>query len=201
MKWPTAAPRLTSGRIPKTLSRRFSNPTTPNRRYNVYEAANDSARSDRTVDTQGYQRRMDTAAEIEELQNKLQMTEMQNKHLQSQLEHPRPARDIWQDESPSIRRVQLLERENGRLHDQLDDSAKKVSSLERSIRSGELSLRDVQAKSTRNYTILINSQEQSRRSLLKVHNDTMADFGDAKANSKSSNAPGQPWRSTSRCPV
>jgi myosin protein heavy chain len=161
--------------------KRFSNPTTPNRRYNVHEGANDSARSDRTVDTQGYQRRMDTAAELEELQNKLQMTEMQNKHLQGQIERSTPGRDIWQDDSPSIRRMQLLERENGRLHDQLDDSSKKVSSLERSIRSGELSLRDVQAKSHEELYDLINSQEQSRRSLLKVHNDTMAEFGDAKA--------------------
>ncbi|KAJ5947397.1 hypothetical protein N7466_000412 [Penicillium verhagenii] len=160
--------------------KRMSNPTTPNRRYNAYDAVNDSARSDKTVDTQGYQRRMDAAAEIEELQNKLQMTEMQNKHLQSQLAQSTPSQDIWQDDSPSIRRVHLLERENGRLHDQLDDSAKKFSTLERSIRSGELSLRDVQAKSHEELYDLINSQEQSRRSLLKVHNDTMADFGDAK---------------------
>ncbi|KAJ5948811.1 hypothetical protein N7454_002118 [Penicillium verhagenii] len=160
--------------------KRMSNPTTPNRRYTAYDAVNDSARSDKTVDTQGYQRRMDAAAEIEELQNKLQMTEMQNKHLQSQLAQSTPSQDIWQDESPSIRRVHLLERENGRLHDQLDDSAKKFSTLERSIRSGELSLRDVQAKSHEELYDLINSQEQSRRSLLKVHNDTMADFGDAK---------------------
>lgn len=162
--------------------KRISNPSTPNRRYNnVYEGANDSARSDRTVDTVGYQRRMDTAAEIEELQNKLQMTEMQNKHLQSQLQQSTPARDIWQDDSPSIRRMQLLERENGRLHGQLDDSAKKVSALERSIRSGELSLRDVQAKSHEELFDLINSQEQSRRSLLKVHNDALAEFSDAKS--------------------
>lgn len=161
--------------------KRFSNPSTPNRLQNVYETANDSARSDRTVDTVGYQRRMDSAAEIEELQNRLQMTEMQNRHLQGQIERSTPSRDIWQDESPSIRRMNLLERENGRLHDQLDDSAKKVSSLERSIRSGELSLRDVQAKSHEELYDLINSQEQSRRSLLKVHNETMADFGEAKS--------------------
>ncbi|KAJ5759946.1 hypothetical protein N7520_007102 [Penicillium odoratum] len=161
--------------------KRPSNPSTPSRRYNAHEGVNDSARSDKTVDTQGYQRRMDVAAEIEELQNKLQMTEMQNKHLQSQLERSTPSRDIWQDESPSIRRVQLLERENGRLHDQLDDSAKKVSTLERSIRSGELSLRDVQAKSHEELYDLINSQEHSRRSLLKAHNDTLAEFGDVKA--------------------
>ncbi|KAJ6164498.1 Myosin tail [Penicillium chermesinum] len=165
----------------ETAYKRFSNPTTPNRRQNVYEGANDSARSDRTIDTVGYQRRMDTAAELEELQNKLQMTEMQNKHLQSQLERSTPSRDIWEDDSPSMRRMNLLERENGRLHDQLDDSAKKVSSLERSIRSGELSLRDVQAKSHEELYDLINSQEQSRRSLLKVHNATLAEFADAKS--------------------
>ncbi|KUM60627.1 hypothetical protein ACN42_g6502 [Penicillium freii] len=165
----------------ENAAKKYSNPTTPNRRYNAFEAPNDSARSDRTVDTQGYQRRMDTAAELEELQNKLQMTEMQNKHLQSQLGRSTPTADIWQDDSPSIRRMQLLERENGRLHDQLDDSSKKVSSLERSIRSGELSLRDVQAKSHEELYDLINSQEQSRRSLLKVHNETMSEFGDAKA--------------------
>ena len=117
----------------ENAAKKYSNPTTPNRRYNPFEAPNDSARSDRTVDTQGYQRRMDTAAELEELQNKLQMTEMQNKHLQSQLGRSTPTADIWQDDSPSIRRMQLLERENGRLHDQLDDSSKKVSSLERSL--------------------------------------------------------------------
>ncbi|KAJ5647429.1 hypothetical protein N7490_003801 [Penicillium lividum] len=161
--------------------KRPSNPSTPNRRYNAHDGVNDSARSDKTVDTQGYQRRMDVAAELEELQTKLQMTEMQNKHLQSQLERSTPSRDIWQDESPSIRRVQLLERENGRLHDQLDDSAKKVSTLERSIRSGELSLRDVQAKSHEELYDLINSQEHSRRSLLKAHNDTLAEYGDVKA--------------------
>ncbi|CAG8931939.1 unnamed protein product [Penicillium salamii] len=164
----------------ENATKRYSNPTTPNRRYNVFEGANDSARSDRTVDTQGYSRRMDTAAELEELQNKLQMTEMQNKHLQSQIARSTPAGDIWQDDSPSVRRMQLLERENGRLHDQLDDSSKKVSSLERSIRSGELSLRDVQAKSHEELYDLINSQEQSRRSLLKLQKETMAEFGDAK---------------------
>lgn len=162
--------------------KRISNPSTPSRRYNALpDGANDSARSDRTVDTVGHQKRMDAAAEIEELQNKLQMTEMQNMHLQSQLQQSTPTRDIWEDQSPSVRRMQLLERENGRLHDQLDDSAKKVSALERSIRSGQLSLRDVQAKSHEELYDLINSQEQSRRSLLKAHNETMAEYGEAKA--------------------
>ncbi|EER41352.1 myosin type II heavy chain [Histoplasma capsulatum H143] len=111
--------------------KRYSNPCTPNnRRFNFNDGANDSGRSDRAVDTVAFQKRMDTAAEIEMLQNQLQLTEMQNRQLQSQLERSSPARDSWQDESPSIRRMQLLERENGRLHEKLDDSAKKVSALE-----------------------------------------------------------------------
>lgn len=162
------------------IAKKLGTPTTPNRRLNLNDNTNDSARSDKTVDTVGYQKRMDLAGEIEELQNKLQMSEMQNKHLQGQLDRSAP-RDIWQDESPSVRRMQLLERENGRLHDQLDDSSKKVSALEKSIRSGELSLRDVQAKSHEELYDLINSQEQSRRSLLRVHNETVAEITDAKA--------------------
>lgn len=161
--------------------KKYSAPTTPVRRFVVNETANDSSRSDRTVDTMGYQRRMDFAAEVEELQNQLQMSEMQNKHLRNQLEQATPLRDMWQDESPSIRRMQLLERENGRLHNQLDDSAKKMSALERSIQSGELSLRDVQAKSHEELYDLINSQEQSRRSLLMAHNEAMGEFGEVKA--------------------
>lgn len=180
--------QVASNRTPTHLRKNSENsmkkhsaPTTPVRKFNFNEPANDSGRSDRTVDTVGYQRRMDFATEIEELQNKLQMSEMQNKHLQGQLGHVTPLRDMWQDESPSVRRMQLLERENGRLHDQLDDSTKKMSALERSIRSGELSLRDVQAKSHEELYDLISSQEQSRRSLLKVHNAAMAEFGDAKS--------------------
>lgn len=159
--------------------KKLPTPRTPDRRLN-FEGVIDSGRSDRTVDTDGYQKRMDMATEIEELQNKLQMSEMHNKHLQNQYEQATPQQDIWQDESPSIRRMQLLQRENGRLHDQLDDSAKKVSSLERSIRAGDISLRDIQAKSHEELFDLINSQEQSRRSLLKVHNETMAEFGEVK---------------------
>ncbi|KAK2807657.1 hypothetical protein FQN51_000094 [Onygenales sp. PD_10] len=161
--------------------KRYSNPSTPNRRFNFADGANDSARSDRTVDTVAYQKRMDAAAEIEMLQNQLQLTEMQNRHLQSQLERSTPARDTWQDESPSVRRMQLLERENGRLHEKLDDSAKKVSALERSIHTGELTLRDVQAKSHEELYDLLNSQEQSRKSLLQVHKSALADLTDAKS--------------------
>ncbi|PYH84735.1 hypothetical protein BO82DRAFT_351548 [Aspergillus uvarum CBS 121591] len=160
------------------IAKKFGTPTTPNRKLNFNEMA-DSARSDRTVDTVGYQKRMDMAAEIEELQNKLQISEMQNKHLQNQLAQASPARDIWQDDS--VRRMQLLERENGRLHEQLDDSTRKLSAMEKSIHTGELSLRDIQAKSHEELYDLINSQEQSRRALLQVHKETMAEFGDSKA--------------------
>ena len=67
-------------------TKKYSNPSTPNRRFNFNEMTQDSGRSDRTVDTTTYQKRMDAAAELEELQNKLQMTEMQNRHLRNQLD-------------------------------------------------------------------------------------------------------------------
>ena len=173
-------------RIRKTsngFTHRFnSNTNTPNRFRDMKENIGpDSGRSDRTVDTVTYQKKMDHATEVEELQTQLQMTQMQNKHLQAQLERQTPAKDVWVDESPSVRRVQKLERENGRLQDKLDDSTKKVSALERSIRSGELSLRDVQAKSHEELYDLISSQENSRKSLLQTHNGTIADLADAKA--------------------
>ncbi|EEP78856.1 myosin-11 (Myosin heavy chain [Uncinocarpus reesii 1704] len=161
--------------------KRYSNPSTPNRRFNLIETAGDSGRSDRTVDTVAFQKRMDLAAEVEMLQNQLQMSEMQNRHLQSQLDRATPVRDTWQDESPSVRRMKLLERENGRLHEKLDDSAKKVSALERTIQSGELTLRDVQAKSHEELYDLLNSQENSRKSLLQVHKSTLADLTEAKS--------------------
>ena len=160
---------------------RPSNNTTPNRMQNMKENMGpDSGRSDRTVDTVTYQKKMDYATEVEELQNQLQMTQMQNRHLQSQLDRGTPTRELWQEESPSLRRVQKLERENGKLQEKLDDSAKKVSALERSIHSGELSLRDIQAKSYEELYDLINSQEQSRRSLLQAHNSIVSDLADAK---------------------
>ena len=158
----------------------YSNTSTPDRRH-LSDPSNDSGRSDRTVDTIAYNKRMDLAGELEMVQNQLQMTEMQNRHLQSQLGRLSPQRDLWQDESPSTRRVQKLERENGRLHDRLDDSAKKVSALERTLHAGELSLRDVQAKSHEELYDLINSQENSRKSLVQVYNSTVADLADAKS--------------------
>ncbi len=169
-------------RVSNGINHRYSNNTTPNRLRDMKENIGpDSGRSDRTVDTITYQKKMDSATEVEELQNQLQMTQMQNRHLQSQLDRGTPSRELWPEDSPSVRRVQKLERENGRLHDRLDDSAKKVSALERSIRTGELSLRDVQAKSHEELYDLINSQEHSRKSLLQTHNSVVADLAEAKA--------------------
>ena len=152
--------------------------TPPNQRH-LSKASNDSARSDRTVDTVTYNNRMDLAAELELVQNQLQMSEMKNRHLQAQAERT-PSRGNWQDDSPSVRRVQKLERENFRLHDMLDDSAKKVSALEQSIRTGQLSLKEVQTKSHEELYDLINSQEQSRRSVLTSHNAAISELADAK---------------------
>ena len=154
----------------------LSNFSTPERVY-VNRDLQDSNRTDRTSDTVAYNKRMDMAAELEMTQNKLQTLELQNRQLQSQL--GRSSSDSW-DDSPSLRRVQKLERENNRLHDKLDDSAKKVSALEKTLRSGELSLRDVQAKSHEELFDLLNSQENSRRSLLNAHNAVVTDLADIK---------------------
>jgi myosin heavy chain 9/10/11/14 len=159
-----------------------SNVSTPTRRFpsNGTEAAQDSGRSDRTADILSFNNRMDLKADFEELQNQLQLTQMQNRHLQSQLERSTPARELWPEDSPSVRRVQKLEQANSRLHDMLDDSARKVSALEKSIQTGELSLRDVQTKSHEELFELINNQEDSRRSLLHIHNDNVAELNDTK---------------------
>ena len=181
---PTPSQTRSPTRLRKTsdpFNHRFSNNTTPNRLHNLKENVHpDSARSDKTVDTITYQKKMEQAAELEELQNQLQMTQMENKHLQSQLGRMSPNKDL-SDDSPSLRRVQKLERENGRLHEKLDDSARKLSALERSIRTGELSLRDVQTKSHEELYDLVNSQERSRKSLLQAHNSAVADLAEAKA--------------------
>jgi myosin protein heavy chain len=160
--------------------KQLSSLSTPDRRQ-LNSTSQDSGRSDRTVDTIAYNKRMDLAAELEMVQNQLQMTEMQNRHLKSQLERSSPLTDSWQDESPSDRRVQKLELENSRLHDKLDDSAKKVSALERHLHSGELSLRDVQTRSHEELYDLINSQESSRKSLLVSHHSALAELADAKS--------------------
>lgn len=159
--------------------RPFSITNTPTNQRHMGNANNDSARSDRTVDTVTFNNRMDMAAELEQVQNQLQMSEMQNKHLRTQLESSR-GRNDWQEESPSVRRVQKLERENYRLHDMLDDSATKVSALEHSLRSGQLSYQEVQTKSHEQLFDLLNSQEQSRKSIVQAHNNAINELADAK---------------------
>ena len=163
-----------------TAQQNGSNVGTPTNQRHISKASNDSARSDRTVDTVTYNNRMDLAAEVEMLQNQLQMSEMRNRHLQAQVDRSPGKNDSWQEDSPSVRRVHKLERENFRLHDMLDDSAKKVSALEQSIRTGQLSLKEVQTKSHEELYDLINSQEQSRRSLLTTHNASIAELAEAK---------------------
>ena len=167
--------RKTSG-----LKAAHSRASTPDRRP-LSDNTYDSGHSDRTIDSTARNSRAEVAAELEMVQNKLQMTEMQNRHLLNQLEQNSPRKDLWHEESPSVRRMQKLERENGRLHDKLDDSAKKMSVLEKLLRAGELSLRDVQAKSHEELYDLINSQESSRLSLLGTYNSTVADLADTKA--------------------
>ena len=170
----------------KLNGRPRSNVSTPTRRFpSTGTEAQDSGRSDRTADILSFNNRMDLKADLEELQNQLQLTQMQNRHLQSQLERSTPARELWPDDSPSLRRVQKLEQANSRLHDMLDDSAKKVSALEKSIQTGELSLRDIQTKSHEELFELINNQEDNRRNLLHAHKDTLADLGVTKKNFES----------------
>jgi len=157
----------------------FSPVTTPSHPRPFTHQRSDSTRSDRTTDTVTFNSRMDLAAELEMIQNQLQMSEMKNMHLQSQLDRS-PVKAGIQDDSPSVRRMQKLERENFRLHDMLDDSAKKVSNLENSIRTGQLSLKEVQTKSHEELFDLINAQEQSRKSLVASHSNALNDLADAK---------------------
>ncbi|KAJ3573978.1 hypothetical protein NPX13_g4516 [Xylaria arbuscula] len=165
----------------KLHARHYSNTSTPTRRFgNENDVVPDSGRSDRTADILSFNNRQDLKTEVEELQNQLQLTQMQNRHLQSQLDRSSTPRELNVDDSPSVRRMQKLEKANNRLHDMLDDSAKKVSYLERSMRSGELSLRDIQTKSHEEILELLNTQEDSRRSLLHSHNDAIAELTDVK---------------------
>jgi myosin protein heavy chain len=157
----------------------FSVTNTPTNQRHISNATDNSARSDRTVDTVAFNNRMDMAAELELMQNQLQMSEMRNKHLQSQIERS-PTRNGWQDDSPSVRRVHKLERENYRLHDMLDDSAVKVSALEHSLRSGQLSYQEVQTKSHEELFDLLTTQEQSRKSVVQAHNAAVNELADAK---------------------
>jgi myosin protein heavy chain len=157
----------------------FSRAETPTYQRHNSNATIDSLRSFDTVTPKD---RMDNelASELETLQNKFEMSEMRVKHLQNQLDRTPVRNNNWQDESPSLRRVQKLERENYRLHDMLDDSAKKVSGLEYSLRSGELSYQEVQTKSHEELFDLLNSQEQSRKSAVYAHNATVNELAEAK---------------------
>ena len=161
-------------------ARQYSNTSTPTRRHAEPEAF-DSTRSDRTADILSFNNRQDLKADVEELQNQLQLAQMQNRHLQSQLDRGTPVPEESNDQSPSVRRMQKLEKANSRLHDMLDDSTKKVSALEKNIRSGELSLRDIQARSHEELLDVFNSQEDSRRSLLHSHKDAVAELTETKS--------------------
>ncbi|KAM0333491.1 hypothetical protein ACHAQA_002154 [Verticillium albo-atrum] len=165
----------------KMHARKISNTSTPTRRFAPNDEALDSARSDRTADILSFNNRMDLKTELEELQNQLQLAHMQNRHLQSQVDRSTPVPEVYSDESPSMRRMQKLEQANSRLHGMLDDSSAKVSALERSIRSGELSLRDIQTRSHEEILDVLNSQEDSRRSLLHSHKNAVSELTDVKS--------------------
>ncbi|KKA30013.1 hypothetical protein TD95_004327 [Thielaviopsis punctulata] len=142
-------------------------------------------------DAHGLNNRQDLKAEVQELQSKLQLALMQNRHLQSQLDRT-PGAETGAGsgagsgsgsgtESPTHQRMLKLEAANSRLHSLLDDSAKKVSVLEKSVRSGELSLRDLQTRSHEEILQALNSQEESRRLLLHSHKDAVAELAEVKS--------------------
>ncbi|KAJ2905666.1 myosin-11 [Zalerion maritima] len=164
------------------LHNRNPSMTTPTRRpRGGDENPQDSARSDRTADILSFNNRQDLKADIEELQNQLQLAQMQNRHLQSQLERSCCSNDSYDSQDGhSVQRLQKLEKANGRLHDMLDDSTRKLSVLEKSVRAGELSLRDIQTRSHEEILDVLHSQEESRRSLLHSHNDAVAELTDVK---------------------
>ncbi|ROV96752.1 hypothetical protein VSDG_05613 [Cytospora chrysosperma] len=134
----------------------------------------------KTADILSFNNRMDLKAEVEELQNQLQIAQMQNVHLQSQLERSAPTSDDYSEEGQSLKRVKKLEKVNSRLHHLLDDSSKKVSALDKALRTGELSLHDIQTRSHEEILDLLNSTEESRRSLLHSHKDAVAELTDVK---------------------
>lgn len=157
----------------------YSGQSTPTRKNIFGQEVFDSGKTDKTMDTIGFQRRMDLASELEEVQNQLQVAEMQNKHLQAQVDRV-TAIAGGAEQSPSAKRAVKLERENNRLHDLLDESDQKNSALEASMNSIELSLKDIQAKSHEELYDFISQQEQSRRNLVMVYNETVSDLGRAK---------------------
>lgn len=163
------------------LRKAFSPTSTPTQTArNIPNQRDDSARSDRTTDTITINNRMDMAAELEMMQSQLQMSEMRNRHLQTQIDRSSPTKDISIDDSPSVQRMKKLERENFRLHDLLDDSARKVSTLEKNIHSGQLTFQEVQSKSHQELFDLITSQEESRKKIVMSHKDAVEQLTDAK---------------------
>lgn len=179
-------PNTAPFRSPEHLrNKRLSNiNVTPTRKFPtrdiLEDAGVDSTRTDKTADTLAFNNRMDLKAEVEELQTQLQMTQMQNRHLQSQIGRSTPVADMWPEDSPSIARVRKLEKANNQLHDRLDDSARKISQLERSVHLGQLSLRDVQTRSYEELYELISAQEEARRSLVDMNDDAVAELTDVR---------------------
>ncbi|KAF3933671.1 Myosin-11 [Dactylellina cionopaga] len=153
-------------------------PRTPTKRVGQIDSTVfDSGKTDRTMDTITYQAKMDLATDLEEAQNKLQIAEMENRHLRSQL-------DVQNGQKPTgdggNKILQRLERENNRLHQQLDSETEKLSALESAMRSGELTAMDLQNKSHQELFDLICAQEKSRKSLLEYYNATRGDLADAR---------------------
>lgn len=138
----------------------------------------DSSKSDRTMDTMTFQQRMDLEGDIEELRNKLQLAEMRNKHIQAELD--RIKQEAGVPNGTSSRRAAKLEGENNRLHDMLDDAYKKNAALESSMKSIDLSLKEVQAKSHEELYEYIAQQEQARKNVVTVYNEALNDLGWAK---------------------
>ncbi|KAL7795837.1 putative myosin type II heavy chain [Trichoderma ceciliae] len=179
---PTEAPLPEPAGIKKTTKAGLSsnlNGVTSARRFQDSNSQ-DSSRSERAFGASDIRNGLETKAEIENLQSQLQLARMQNRQLQSQLDRNSSSDDAYEDEA-SILRVQKLEKANNRLHDMLDDSAKKVAALEKSMRAGELSLRDIQTRSHEELLDIFNSQEEARKSLLHSHKDAVAELTEVKA--------------------
>lgn len=178
------APFQTPKHLRSNVNGNKSNPVTPNRKRGGSDDFDnlDSTRTDKTADVLSFNNRQDLKQEVEELQNQLQISQMQNQHLQNQLGRATPMSGMNGEDydSPSIRRVQKLEKANTRLHTLLDDSARKVSQLERTVQKGDLSIKDVQTRSHEELYELINSQEEARRMLIHMNDDAVAELIDVK---------------------
>lgn len=165
---------------PKDFENRkpFNTPPPLTHRH-ISNATDDSARSDRTVDTIAHISQMDQQAEIDLLQNQLQMSNMRVTHLENQIRLSPSKRDDVED-SPSNRRMEKLARENTRLHHMLDDSTMEKSALQRQLQTGNLTMQEIKAQRPEELLNLINSQEQSRKDLLQSHKHHIAELAEAK---------------------